>query len=352
MKAAALRGGKIEIVELPDPAPGEGKVLVAPAYAGICGSDLHLQAILRGTFEGLSESQRAEMPLFVPGHEFSARVLEFGPNTSSSLKPGDRIVPIPFTPMGHDYQVIGLSPFYSGGIANLSVVDADRCYRIPDTIGDDLAALTEPMAVGMHAANLANRSSGPNVILGCGPVGLAVLIALKAQGRGPILAADFSAERRAMAEKLGADIVIDPAADSAFSHWNDLHFVESLTTPLLTEAQIGALKRPNIFDCVGAPGILNNIIKNAPRHTHVIVVGVCPHEDKHTPQDAIVKELAVDYSFAYSPAEFAASLRLIGDRPEAVAQLITSRLPMEQTADAFDRLANNPTEIKVLIRPE
>ena len=351
MRAAALRDGTIAIVELPDPVPTAGKLLVAPAYAGICGSDLHLQAMLKEAAAPLSEPERAGMPVFVPGHEFSAHVVGLGPETSSGLKPGDRVVPLPFTPMGHDYQIVGLSPLHSGGIATLSVVDAERCLRIPDSIPDDLAALTEPLAVGLHAANLANRRSGPNVILGCGPVGLAVLLALKAQGRGPVLAADFSAERRAMAERLGADIVIDPAEGSAFSHWDDLDFTEGPTSPLLTPAQMGEALGPNIFDCVGAPGIMDSILKNAPRHTHLIVVGVCPHADKYTPQEAILKELAVEYSFAYTPEEFRRSLRMIGERAEEVAHLITSRLPLEQTADAFDRLANRPTEIKVLIRP-
>jgi len=351
MKAAAFQGGAIRIVDLPDPVPTAGKVLVAPAFAGICGSDLHMRTTLAEMANASSEAERQSMPVIVPGHEFSARVVAFGPETDAAFKPGDRVVPLPFTPMGHDYQVIGLSPIHSGGIATLSVVDASRCLRIPDVIPDDLAALTEPLAVGLHAANLANRRAGPNIVLGCGPVGLAVLLALKLKGRGPILAADFSAERRAMAARMGADIVIDPAEGSPFRHWDDLGFAESQASPLLTPDQFGAALGPNIFDCVGARGILDNIVKNAPRHAHVIIAGVCPHEDKHTPQEAIMKELSLEYSFAYTPAEFAQSLRMIGDNAETVSQLITSRLPIAQTEEAFDRLASRPTEIKVLIQP-
>ncbi|MFV0280673.1 MAG: zinc-binding dehydrogenase [Rhodoblastus sp.] len=352
MRAAALRDGRIEILDLPDPVPGAGKALLAPLFAGICGSDLHLQSGLKAAAEPLSAPERANLPIFVPGHEFSARVIAFGPDTDTALKPGQRVVPLPFTPNGHGFQIVGLSPDHSGGIATLSVVDASRCILVPDAIGDDLAALTEPLSVGLHAANLACKRAGPNVIVGCGPVGLAVLLALKSQGRGPVLAADFSAERRAAAERLGADIVIDPARDSPFSHWDDLAFAESQISALLTPDQIGTALGPNIFDCVGAPGILNNIFKNAPRHTHLIVVGACPHEDKHVPQDGIVREISVDYSFAYTPEEFSRALRMIGDHGETVSQLVTSRLPLERTAEAFDRLAARPSEIKVLIQPQ
>lgn len=351
MRAAVMKGGKINIAELPDPVPRNGQVLIAPAFTGICGSDLHLREMLEASAQSLSEAEQEAMPPIVPGHEFSASIIEFGKDTNSSLSTRDRVVAIPFTPLGNAFEIVGLSPVHPGGIATLSLVDAERCLRIPDATPDDHAALTEPLAVGIHAANLANRRAGPNVILGCGPVGLAVILALKAQGRGPILAADFSPERRAIAEKLGADILVDPAQDSAFEHWKDLEFQESQASPLLTPDQISGWLGPNIFDCVGAPGILDNIIKHAPRHSHIIVVGVCPHEDKYAPQDAVMKEVGVEFSFAYTPQEFAQSLKMIGQHADAVSSMITSRLPLTQTAEAFERLADRPNEIKVLIDP-
>lgn len=351
MQAAIINAGDIEVATLPDPEPAPGQILVAPKYTGICGSDLHVRAIMKEMADSLGETERAEIPNIVPGHEFSAEIVGFGAGTDSPLKFGDRIVPIPFTPMGHDHQIIGLSPLYSGGIATLSLVDAERCFRIPDAIPSDHAALTEPLAVGLHAANLASRRGGPNIILGCGPVGLAVLLALKSQGRGPILAADFSAERRAIAEALGADIIVDPAQGSPYEHWDALGFEEQQVSPLLTPDLYGGALGPNIFDCVGAPGLIDSMIKSAPRHAHLIIVGVCPHEDKYTPQEGILKELSLEFSFAYTPAEFTECLKMIGDNGDAISKLITSRLPMSQTAEAFDRLATQPTEIKVLIEP-
>lgn len=351
MRAAVLRGADFHVADLPDPRPATGQILVAPRFTGICGSDLHVRASSRLVAQQAPAGQRDALPALVLGHEFSAEVVEIGPGTDTSLKPGDRIAPIPFAMTERGAETVGISAAYSGGLASLSVVVADRCFRVPQSIPDDLAALTEPLAVGRHAANLADRNRGPNLIIGCGPVGLAVLLALKAQGRGPILAADFSPERRALAEVLGADIVVDPATSSPFEHWSELGFTAALTSPLLQREIQGRPAGLNIFECVGAPGMIEQMIRNAPLHSHIVVVGVCAHVDKHTPLDAILRELTVDYSFAYRPDEFEASLRLIGEQPHAVTQLITSRRPLAQTGAAFDALASSPREIKILINP-
>jgi len=350
MRAAILQGGEFSVADLPDPKPEQGQVLVSPLFNGICGSDLHTRDFSREAAAQVSADERTSLPRFVLGHEFSAEVLAIGPRTESPVKVGDRVVSLPFAKGPKGWEAIG-SQTYVGGLATRAVVIADRCYAIPKTIPDDLAALTEPLAVGLHAVNLANRNRGPNVIIGCGPVGLAVLLALKGQGRGPILAADFSPERRALAEALGADIVVDPAQTSPYAHWGDLGFTPSPISPLLEREMLRQPPGVNIFECVGARGLLDQMIKNAPVHSHIIVVGVCSHVDHHRPVQAIVRELTVEYSFAYRPNEFDASLRMIGDFPDRVAKLITSRRPLAETGFAFDALATSPREAKILINP-
>lgn len=166
-------------------------------------------------------------------------------------------------------------------------------------------------------------------MIGCGPVGLAVIFALLRQGRGPILAADFSPQRRAAAEALGADIVLDPAESSPFQRWTDLGFSAFPSPPLLEREFKGLPQGVNIFDCVGAPGLLDQLIKSAPQQSHLITVGVCAHEDKLTPREAIVTELTLEFSFAYRPEEFAQSLASIAADPERVQRMVTSRLPKQ-----------------------
>ncbi len=351
MRAAVLQGSRITVETLADPTPGPGRILVSPILTGICGSDLHHRARAIDLEAATPPSRHGTLPRFVPGHEFSATLVDAGPNTASDLRPGDRLVALPFTHGANGFEVIGLSPLHSGGLATLCLVDAERAFRVPDSVPDDLAALTEPFAVGLHAANLAKRAAGPNIVIGCGPVGLAVIVALSRQGRGPIIAADFSVRRREAAAAVGADIVIDPAEDSPFAHWDEIAFAPSPPSPLLARTFAGQPPGLNIFECVGAPGLIDWVVKSAPRHSHVVVVGVCAHQDKLTPREAILSELTLDFSFAYRPEEFAAALDAIAGDPDRARALLTGTLPLAETGPAFDRLANRPEEIKILINP-
>jgi len=350
MRAAALIGRSIEILELPDPQLDEGRLLVAPIATGICGSDLHFREQLGELHDATPVDQQADLPPMVPGHEFAARVVEVGPGVDAHFRPGMAVTANPFTLGAEGPETIGLSPTFSGGIATLMTVDAVRTLEVPPAVPPHLAALTEPLAVGLHATRLADRQRGPNVVIGCGPVGLAVIFALRTAGRGPILAADFSAARRAAAEALGADVVIDPGAQSPYGRWSELGLKEAPMSPLLA-AGAGRPAAANLFDCVGAPGLIAAAMDGAPQHSQLVVVGVCPHEDRIAPLTAIQKELTITFSFAYTMDEFAESLANIAAHPEAVAKLITSERPLAETAAAFDALAASPAEVKILIRP-
>ena len=219
---------------------------------------------------------------------------------------------------------------------------------------DSLAALTEPLAVGIRAVAAATRFDGPNLIIGCGPVGLAVIFALKMQGRGPIIAADLSASRRAIAEALGTDIVIDPGEQSMWEQWASVGFTPSMPSPLLQEAleEVAELKAPNIFECVGAPGLIDQVTQSAPPHSHVIVVGACAHEDKFTPINGITRELTLEFSFAYRMSQFRRSLEMIASNLAMAEKFVTKELPLAQTQHGFDLLMGNPEDIKVIIKPQ
>lgn len=348
MKAACLKGGRIVVETLPDPVPREGQILVRPLFTGICGSDLSLRKQMAA---GADEAGEAALPVIVPGHEFSAEVVDVPNTNGSALTPGDIVTALPFT---HDHegpQTIGLSPGHHGGLATLSCVDAIRTFKVPAAVPPDLAALTEPLSVGLHASRLANRQPGPNLVVGCGPVGLAVILSLKLDGRGPVIAADFSAERRDAAEAIGADIVVDPASESPFTQWDRAGFSPSAMSPLLAREFRGLPPGANIFECTGVPGVLGEVVNSAMPHSHIIVAGVCPHQEAITPLEAIVRELSLEFSFAYRPEEFREALSMIGEHGELVSRLITSRRPLEETEAAFDALAKHPHEIKVLIEP-
>jgi threonine dehydrogenase-like Zn-dependent dehydrogenase len=348
MRAAILRGADIAVEQLDDPVPGPDQLLLAPIATGICGSDLHAVAARRA----LPDPSSA--PPIVMGHEFCAEVVAAGSGTDGAPPPGTRVVAIPFAASEAGLVTIGLSPNRTGGLATRVVMEAGSLLPVPDAVPSDHAALTEPLAVGLHAANLAMRQrEAPAVVIGCGPIGLAVIFALRAHGRGPIVAADPSAPRRAAAEALGADLVLDPASASPFDALEGFGFTEAPISPLL-DGPPGPGGHPagiTVFECVGAPGLINDLMTRAPRHTHVVVVGVCPGVDQITPLLGITKELTLEFSFAYRPSEVAAALDLIAQYPDRVAPLITARLPLDATADAFAQLASEPRQIKILIEP-
>ena len=351
MRAAVLQGGEFEICEVPEPTLTPGRLLIAPIATGICGSDLHFREQQRALWNTTPAAQRHSVPGIIPGHEFSGTVVAVGAGVDGRFQLGSVVTAIPFTHGSEGPECIGLSSNYGGGLAELCTVDAVRTELVPDAIPPHLAALTEPLAVGLHASRLANRVAGPNVVIGCGPVGLAVIFALRAAGRGPILAADFSASRRAAAEALGADLVIDPAVSSPYAHWPELEFTEGLSSPLL-ESVYTRPDAPNIFDCVGAVGLIDQVMTHAPVHSHVVVVGACTHRDHFEPIQGIQKELTLEFSFAYTLDEFRQSLQNIARYPDLAATLITQQLPLADTAHAFDVLAEQPEEVKILIAPQ
>jgi threonine dehydrogenase-like Zn-dependent dehydrogenase len=192
MKAAVMRGGALVVDDVAEPRPGAGQILVRTLACGICGSDLHTLAhgdlmVEMSTEAGRqAEPGRPAMEVMdlardvVMGHEFAAEVIELGDNVANS-KLGDIVVsmPVAFDPTG--VHPVGYSNEYPGGYGELMVLNGLDARR---------AALTEPMAVGLHAVNRSQITPDHSaIVLGAGPVGLAVIAALRAAGVELIVAA-------------------------------------------------------------------------------------------------------------------------------------------------------------------
>ncbi len=164
----------------------------------------------------------------------------------------------------------------------------------------EIAALTEPMAVGLaRRQQKGNLEKGQGaLVLGCGPVGLAVIAALKIKGAGPIIAADFSPARRRLAVTMGAHTrPIRPSRG------------DGRGPPGPEPGTGGAVA---VFEAIGVPGILNDILRSTPAGARVVVVGVCMQDDIVNPFFGISKELNIQFALAYDPMEFGACLRLAG----------------------------------------
>ena len=343
MRAVVMERGDLRVEELPIPQPGAGQVLVKSIACGICGSDLHAAQHTEQFVQTSREAGGAfKLTTFEPvvlGHEFCAEVVEYGPGTDARITPGGLTCSVPVL-LGDQPRAVGYDESVPGGFAQYMLLSERLLVPVPDGLNATHAALTEPMAVGLHAVNKAALTGSESVVVvGCGPVGLAVLTALTAQREslgghfGPIIAADFSPGRRQLALQQGADIVLDPAQQ----HPLDDHRVTSKTMV--------------VFECVGVPGMLDDLFVHAPANTRIVVVGVCLQTDQIRPLIAVNKELSLQFVLGYSVDEFAESLRMIGDGQFAVENLISHKIRLDEVAETFNALRQPDSYGKVIVEP-
>lgn len=335
-----MRDRRIVVDEVPDPEPQAGELLVRTLACGICGSDLHT---LEHADRMVEAAREGGVPFgldpardVVLGHEFCAEVVALGPGTQAAVRPGDRVVSMPILFRGTAIEPIGFSNTVPGGYGELMVLSAALALPVPEELPTELAALTEPMAVGLHAVAKGNvQGHDAAVVVGCGPVGLAVIAALRLRDVAPIVAADFSPLRRELALRLGAHVVVDPASRPVMDAWRE----------------VADLRPCVLFECVGVPGMLAELIRIAPPAARVVVAGACMEDDRLRPLIAVNKELTLQFVLGYTPDEFAAALAALADGRIEGAPLITARVGLHGVAEAFRALARPEAQAKILVEP-
>ncbi|MGH6987515.1 MAG: zinc-binding dehydrogenase [Caulobacteraceae bacterium] len=355
MRAVIRRGsGALEVGEMETPVPGAGQMLCRTLACGICGSDLHaLDAYdhmidLSERLGGLSRMKKGADTVF--GHEFCCEILEAGPGCQRGLKSGTRVVSIPGLVGEAGFETIGYSSRVPGGFAEEILLSEALLIEVPNGLSSETAALTEPLAVGEHAVAKAEvEADHVCMVVGLGPVGLAVIASLKARGLGPVIGVDFSPERRAAAERLGADRLVDPASASPAIAWSDFGVPATRAEGLMALA--GTTRRPLIFECVGAPGVLESLAEAAPPSSRIVVAGVCLTPDAIEPFAFIAKEIELRFVLGYSPAEFAHSLANLAEGRTAYGGIVTRVVDLEETPTAFRALQTDKREIKILVAP-
>ncbi|HYB80269.1 MAG TPA: zinc-binding dehydrogenase [Mycobacterium sp.] len=337
MRASVLRDGHmIYRDDVPDPVPESGQVLVAVRSCGICGSDLHFAAhgneVLAMTNQMAAERGGMGVDLdrdVFMGHEFSAEVLEAGPETDT-YPPGTLVTSIPVLLSAKGVEPIVYSNSTIGGYAERMLLSAPLLVPVPNGLDFKRASLTEPMAVGLHAVNKSNIGSGDTaLVLGCGPIGIAIIAALRARGVENIVASDFSPKRRELATAMGAHSTLDAAQGSPFD----------------------TVKPAVVFEAVGVPGIIDDVLLRARPGTRLVVAGVCMEPDTVHPFFAIAKEINVQFVLAYSPEEFNDSLRALSEGEIDVTPLITGEVGLEGVGKAFDDLADPERHCKIVVTP-
>ena len=358
MRAAVLQDGTLTVADIPEPTPGPGEVLVEVLATGICGSDKSCVAHPEKFNEASGAAFGVEMldleqPI-VLGHEFVARIVEHGPGTEQRLPVGTRVVSIPAL-LREEPVLLGFAgPETPGAYAQRMLLSEAALVPVPDEVPTDVAALTEPLAVALHSLGRVDVADDDvPLVVGCGPIGLATIAILKGRGIGPIVAADLSPERREFADKLGADVVVDPTESSPYEAWMGAAATDNpelMAEPTFVAGQLPL--RPTVgFECTGAPGVLEQMIEGSPPGSRIAVAGINLGTDEIVPSVAILKELDLRFCLYYMPQEYAETLAMLADGRIEAAPLITGVVGLDDAADALERLGTDPTDAKILLHP-
>jgi len=380
MKAVTCHEGTLALEDVAEPVPARGQVLIEVTRCGICGSDLHARTHSDLTADGAAEIgydafMRASQSV-VMGHEFTGRVLAYGPGCREAWPVGTRVVSLPVLEQEDGVHLTGLSVRAPGGYAERMLVSEALTLPVPDGVSDDHAATTEPLAVAHHAVRRAQIGKKEvAIVIGCGPIGLAVILMLKAAGVRTVVASDLSAGRRDLARRCGADVVVDPREQSPWTAYGERRG-HLRTAPSLMELGLSTMKTlrrvpglpwwrvmraaekvgatpkgPVVFECVGVQGMIEDVITHAPLLSRVVVVGVCMEPDTFRPSMAINKEIDLRFVFAYGPDEFYETLQMIADGTVDPSPLVTGTIGLAGVADAFSALADPDRHAKILVDP-
>lgn len=313
----------------------------------------------------------------VMGHEFAGEVVEYGPGCRAEWPVGALVTALPLVRNApDDLQMIGYSAATPGAYAQYLVVQEDLAVGVPAEAGAEVGALTEPLAVAVHAVRRGEvRRRDTAIVIGCGPVGLGVILVLKARGVRQVVAADHSPERRAMARRLGADVVVDPAELDVWSAYPQPRheartIVERYSRGLDSMAALRrnrrvpwwhavraadvsglAMRGPVVFECVGVPGMIEQVMSRAPMLSRVVVVGVCMGDDSFRPVMGTNKELELRWVFSYDPPEFREALVLMTRGTIDARPLVTRTIGLGDVPTAFDELSSSPGDVKVMVDP-
>jgi 2-desacetyl-2-hydroxyethyl bacteriochlorophyllide A dehydrogenase len=334
MRRVVVSADGVHVVTTATPSPGPQQALVRSTVSGVCGSDTHA-AHGRHPFITLP---------YHPGHEVVGVVAAVGADVTA-VAPGQRVTVEPTLPcwtckmctsgrsnLCENLQFFGCG-WEQGGMAEFFTVAANRLHVIPDDLDDLAAALIEPLSTPVHAVRLAGDVAGKAVaVLGAGTIGLLVLAVLRAHGARRVVVTDVLASKRQRALGLGADAVVDAAAEDV---------VDQVRDALGESADV-------VFDCVAVEATVRQAVGMASKGGTVMVVGV-PAREVTVPLPVIQDhQIRLNGSATYMPEDYEESIQLLQRGDVKAADIITATYPMDAAAEAFDQSASGE-HIKVLI---
>lgn len=342
MKAAVFRGVKdMQVEDVEAPTAGAADVIVSVTQCGICGSDLH--TYLHGSFVE---------PGQVMGHEFVGEVIETGADVRG-VAVGDRVTASPLQPCMEcarcaegRYNLCGkawtqgIAYGKPGAFAELvripGAIAGENIFPLGDDISDDAGALTEPLAVAVHAVKLAEPVTGSVcVVLGLGTIGQQVVQALNAAGAARVIGVDISQLRLEAAGTLGAEALdgsggLDAALDSALGEGEEIDMV---------------------FECSGVPALANTALERVRAGGTIVVLALYDDPVTFNPTVLVQKEIRLQGSIAYTGEDFAEAVELLRTGKAQATPLITQRASLDDIGEAFEVQLQKDRSLKVVVIP-
>lgn len=341
MKAAVFHGlgNPLAVEDMPEPTAGPGEVVLKIAYCGICGSDLH--ATHPGVFVVPDGT--------ILGHEFTGEVVQ---SNAPGVATGQFVTALPLHACDEcraegvckdglgilcpRNTIIGFAPNAQGAYAEYVKVNARHVLPLPAGVAPREGATVEPLAVGLNAAEQGEVRLGDRVlVLGAGPIGLAVVAFAKLAGAAAVVVSEYAEGRRRKAEQFGATGLIDPGREEV--------------GPAFAAAAGGP---PDvIFECVGVPGMIQTCLTLARPFGRIVLVGVCMEEDRLVPIAGTFKAASLRFVLGYQHRHFRLVLDLLGAGRVDPRPMITDEVTLADLPSAFEALRRPRDQVKVLIRP-
>ena len=322
----------LAVEEVPDPTPATGELVVKVGRCGICGSDLHM----------------TEDPAFgrsagdILGHEFAGEVVAIGRDVEG-IREGDLVSVVPLRGCGECASCAAGETAWcqrgmtlqGGGYADYALTTARQCVVLPQSASLADGALVEPLAVALHGVALAGlRPNDKVLVLGAGPIGLAVAFWARRMGASRVVVQDVTDHQRDRALTIGAT-----------------GFVADRDEPVAASDRALGGKADIVFECVGLPGLIAQAVEQVRIKGTVVILGLCTQPDTLVPFVALSKEVRLQTSAFFTRQEYEHALDVLNAGVAEPRALVTDTVPLEAVPETFEALRRRTHQCKVMIAP-
>jgi threonine dehydrogenase-like Zn-dependent dehydrogenase len=345
MRAVVLRDGRLDVRDIADPIPGSGELLLRTLSTAICASDVHFMdhpemGIDDPTGRSLYDTDRD----IVLGHEFVGELVGYGPDCAEQFPMGTRVTSIPIRLVngGADgSRIIGQHPEAQGSFGELVVVAEALAKAVDGEATSDAVALTDAFAVGEFYVRSARMEPGEiPLVIGAGAIGLSAVAALATRGVEPIVVSDFNADRRELAlNSFGAHIAVDPAEKSPFDVWRELRAERGLWGSLV------------VFECVGAAGLIQQIVQSADMGTRIYCAGGWYTGDSLSITDATRQGVTIQFGGGPHPQDWYGTLDAIASGRLDPMPSVGAVIGLDEVSDALDSARKSDGPPRIVVHP-